>query len=513
MSTLRVIGPALLTLLFAASTAAQQNACGNAATPPSIVTSKLISPPALGAAGNAVGTWDPQGGRLESQGIEYDSGDNIQVQVLTDGCTEIQSIQIGSIVLTPSASGSGSYPNFYWYSPVDTQNNTSGHGYIVWIGFPALGDGTTHEVVLTFVRSGGTGTVKYSFPLVHVRSVQPANTISQVGYSNTEIHNIFATSLNALFSGPDRSVVVNGTRFYDYDPSSLGTYIDSTGITFAFAFRADRDCKPRVRITGTFAIDTNTPQQFGLSVRWVNPAAAYPQIGWCDIAVEVLREISVPAANEPTTNVLKFITKQIDMALAKASPGSLLLDGTTTQWDELLINLKLQAPAIEIDTPYSAFDMTPAPALFPPGQVVEIFASGLGMHDYDAGVTPPTLIPSGPNGVPLHTPQSLSNAFTVLRTGALVDDTASVAQLLARFPMGSVSNGSLQLTDFQYQPGCTLTIPKESHVASPAIIFGVNDTTADAQRLRASGAGYIVRVVFGSAGSPCPLYTRPVTNR
>src|SRR5277367_2235892 len=246
MKSSKLLAIVLVTASFAgasASTSWAQNSCGNAATTPTITTGAVLG-------GSTV---------LDMQGIEYVAGDALRVQLLTDGCTDIKSIQVGSTTLTPAMNHSGTLPNYYWYSSIDTQNNTAGHGYLIWVGFPTIADGSTDEVIVTVVRTGGTGTAAYSFSLVHVNGVEPANADSAIGISGTEIHNLFANALNNQFSGPGRSVVMNKTRLYDYDPASLGTYIDSTGIWFSFDFKADVTCQPKVRVTGTFVLDTNVP--------------------------------------------------------------------------------------------------------------------------------------------------------------------------------------------------------------------------------------------------------------
>jgi hypothetical protein len=504
MKSVKLLATALLTASLAGTSWAQ-NSCGNAATPPKITTSAVVSP-----------------GHLEVQGVEYVAGDAVQLQLLTDGCTDIQSIQVGSTTLTPAMTHSGTLPNYYWYNSIDTQNNATGHGYLISVGFPTIVDGSTDELTLTVVRSGGTGTVVYAFPLVHVRYVEPINADSAIGISGAEIHNQFANALHDKFSGPNNSAVMNGTRV-DYDPASLGTYIDSTGIWLSFRLKAETTCKPIISVTGTFVLDTNAPDHAGLSVRWVNPANANLETTWCVLAGEALSDIAhwitlgLVGESGSVGSVQQELTQDIMNSLPDTSSANLLLDGTTTHNDELLVNLKIPAPSVEIDVPYDAFDMTRTPMRFPPGQVVGLVANGLGMRDYVAGVSPSpyAVLQSGPNGVPEQTPTTLSNAYTVARTDALVDPPAAVAQLLARFPArGVVVTGP---SDFRYTPVCKLTVPAARTALSgpPQILFGVNDTTADAQRLRTSypSGGYKVRVIFGFAGNACYEYTRPLVNR
>jgi hypothetical protein len=502
MKSVKVFAAALIMVCFAGNLRAQNN-CGNAATPPNITASAL-------AAGSNV---------LDMQGIQYVAGDHVQLQVTTDGCTDIQSIQIGSITLTPAMDHSGTLPNYYWYSEVDTQNNTNARSYLISVGFPTVTDGSTDEVTLTIVRTGGTGTATYAVPVVHVANVLPIRTDASIGISGTEIHNKIATALAAKFSGPNNSAVMSGTTV-DYEPSSLGTYIDSTGIWLSFRLKAEATCKPIISVTGTFVILTNAPGNVGLSVRWVNPATARLEQTWCTVLGSALKDIAhyvtiglVGEAGSPGP-VQDELTKDIMNSLPDTSGVNLLLHGSTTQNNQLLINLEMPAQAIEINVPYSAFDVARTPTRFPPGQLIGIIASGLGMNDYVAGASPPLSLWSGPNGVPLHTPATLSNAWTVARTGAVVDGSAAVGQLLMEFPSHSivVTGGT---SDFKYTPGCALKIPVARPVGSqPLLLFGVNDTVADAQRLRSYDAlGYHVRVIFGFAGTACAETSHSIVNR
>lgn len=480
-----------------------QNNCGNAATAPTITSSAV-------AAGANV---------LDMQGIQYVAGDHVQLQVTTDGCTQIQSIQIGSTTLTPAMDHSGTLPNYYWFSEVDTQNTTTARSYLISVGYPTVTDGSTDELTLTIVRTGATGTATYAVPIVHVANVLPIRTDATIGISGTEIHNQIASALAAKFSGPNKSAVMSGTTV-DYEPSTLGTYIDSTGIWLSFRLKAEATCKPIISVTGTFVIVTNAPDHLGLSVRWVNPATATLEETWCTVIGSALKDIAhyvtiglVGEAGSPGP-VQDELTKDILNSLPDTSGVNLLLHGATTQNNQLLINLEMPAQAIEINVPYSAFDVARTPTRFPPGQLIGIIANGLGMNDYVAGASPPTTLWSGPNGVPLHTASTLANAWTVARSGTLVDSTAAVGQLLVEFPShGVVVTGT---SDFKYQPGCALKIPVSRSVVTgtaPLLLFGVNDTVADAQRLRSYDAlGYHVRVIFGFAGSACPETSRGLVN-
>jgi hypothetical protein len=485
---LTTLAAILLTVSLVSTSRAQPaNPCGNQATAPKITSGAVISP------------------QLAMGGIQYVAGDAVRVQVVTDGCTDLQSIQIGSVTLTPAKSSSGTLPNYYWYSSIDTQNNATAHGYLMWLGFPSIADGSTDEITVTVVRSGGTGTAAYAFPLVHVSAIQPGADAA-IGIAGAEIQNMFAKALHDKFSGPNNSAVMSGTTV-DYEPATLVTYIDSTGVWLSFRLKAEVTCKPIISVTGTFVLNTNNS---GFSVQWVNPANANVESTWCTVIVGALADlahyITLGLVGEAGSvgSVQQQLTQEIMSSLPDVSSVGPLLDGSTTQIGQLLVNLKVPvslAPSVEIDVPYSAFDVSRTPMRLPPGQVVGLLANGLGMRDLIAGGPANAVLQSGPNGVPQHTSTTLSNEYTVTRTGALVDGGAQVGQLLARQP----SFVARPASDFRYAPGCKLTTSAGTvFTGPPQILFGVNDTAADAQRLRAAGApGYKVRIVFGFAGSAC----------
>jgi len=158
----------------------------------------------------------------------------------------------------------------------------------------------------------------------------------------------------------------------------------------------------------------------------------------------------------------------------------------------------------------------------PPNQAIALVASGLGMRDDIAEGTPQSRLSSGPNGVPLHTGAAFPLEQTVTRDGALVDNGAQVAQLLAEFPTGQIVPTETVPTgpmDFRYTAGCGLTGPAvEPLKGMPQIRLGVNDTKSDAQRLRSLDAlGYSVRLFFGLPfgvpGTACTSSYSPPVNR
>ncbi len=386
------------------------NRCGNQASPPKIISSAIVAPGTLDAGGNPPpGTWEPSTGRLETKGIEYISGDLVQVDLVTDGCTEIQQIVVGSQTLTPTASFSGTQPNVYWYSSIDTTNDVTTHGYHISVGYPRIFDGTAEGVAITVQRAGGTGTASYSFPVVHVALVEPIRTIAPVGISSTELYNEFAAGLYEKFGGAANSVIINKHRLYDYDPSSLGVYVDSTGVWISFKFKVDSTgCDPTVRVSGTFTLDANPPGTVGLKVRWVNPILA-------SFACNVPIYGGVWEAAAQTLGAETGAAQTVQQSLTDEITGSLpsfplLLSSVWTGYQELRVNLLMPGPSVEINLPYDAFDMGRGPMVFPPNQLMLVVAHGLGMNDFIAGVTPQTSLWSGPNGVPLVSANPMRNS-------------------------------------------------------------------------------------------------------
>ena len=103
----------------------------------------------------------------------------------------------------------------------------------------------------------------------------------------------------------------------------------------------------------------------GLSVQWVNPANANVESTWCTVIVGALADlahyITLGLVGEAGNvgSVQQQLTQEIMSSLPNVGLVGPLLDGTTTQIDQLLVNLKVPAPpSVEIDVPYSAFDVS-----------------------------------------------------------------------------------------------------------------------------------------------------------
>jgi hypothetical protein len=479
------------------------NACGNEGTTPTIQAQTFVTPAALDAAGTAPANFNPLEGRMTLNNVQYVSGATLRLDITTDGCTYVESVQYGARVLT------GTYTDGYWFDALDDQNDATTHKITLWMFSPADDDGRTDAVNVVIGRQFGPGTATIAFPLVHVHAVRPSLVDSPFGLSGTQLFNLFAEGLDKKFQGSVNSTVVNGRRIYDYDPASLQVSIDGTGIWVSFRFKADVGgnyvCDPTVQVTGTFALDTDNVK--GLSVRWVNPMHASLDWGACEYIVDVplvgvLADIAITVIGDHGSGSATqgALTTEILASLPDVSSALLVLDGTTTLADELRVNLKLPAPSVELRVPYDAFALPRSGFTLPAKHRVSLVAAQLGMTDAVAGQA--RTLASGPEGVKLRAALPLAIERGVLRSGALVDNASNVGRVLAQ---RRDSLGQETFT-FRYAAGCTIA---SSALLSTPITFGVNDTTADAQRLRnVNGAsGYSVRLAFDLPGSGCSAFS------
>lgn len=489
--------------------------CSSVAAAPIITSGEVLAPGAITQSVVQPPSWDPSAGRLEWGGLEYLAGTTITLKIITDACTEIQNVHAGPYTLTPSDSFQGIEPQSYFFSSVDTTNDSVAHGYQITVGFPTITNGSSETLSVTFVRSGGTATVTYSLPVVHVYKVWPSKSDTPVGTSLTELQNQFARTAYQFFGGARNSGFIkqgkDTVRIYDYDAMNSGLSMDTLGTWIALSFKADQTCQPKLYAQGEFEIDTSVLS--GFSVNWVNQAATTTTSA-CVTILEALKgavhdllfgHLVGPGGLGSPQGTL---TALIESGLPDPTRYMLFLDGTRTYGTddsgELLLNLTIPAPAVEIIVPYDSLSTAHTPVRFPPGLQIGIFASGLGMTDTASGPSPwHSRLSSGPHGVPQGQPDA-PGVLTVSRATPVFDGSAAVGQLLGRIVSRSSAGGISP--NFQYANGCTLTVPVQSIFSSPYVTFGVNDTAADAQRLQSLGAlGYHVRIMFElPGGDPCP---------
>ncbi|MGA9525108.1 MAG: hypothetical protein WBV82_26850 [Myxococcaceae bacterium] len=479
------------------------NACGNSGTAPQIFSNTIMSPQALPPGGAAPQNWNPSNGRITRGNIEYVSGNGLRFELVTDNCTFIKEVRVGSQVLPTS------YANGYWYSAQPSTNppaDPNRTGYNLWAFFPYQPDGSTDTVSITVGRVGGTGTATHSFPMVRVDEVEASSVRAPVGFSEAELMNIFAKALFAKFNGAQNSAVITSTdgstrRIYGYDPSSLSVNVDaSSGVSFSFKFKTDINnwCDPTVRAHGNFNLKADAN---GISVDWINRAQGSLQWPLRCNAVQVVPILGlIPniiygvIEDRAGNSVVGTVEKAVVDALPDVGPASLFLDGSSTSRYLLNVYLKLSAPSVMVRVPYDPFSLPRSATAFPSGETVGLLATGLGVNDEVAGVTPRTLLWSGPNGVPRFGTTTVPRVQTLNRTAsAMVWSDAPVGRLLARRTDPLISS----TTTFQYKPGCTVTA--WSRFGNASLQFGVNDTVADANRLRAitlAAPGYSTRLMF-----------------
>lgn len=482
------------------------NTCGNAGSAPQVFSRTMVHPLALPPGGTATATWNPQVGRITRGAIEYVSGNGIRLELVTDRCTFVKQVNIGSRVVTPT------YDAGYWFSAQASSTQPTDparYGHNLWVFFPALGDGSTDVVTIVFGRTGGTGTTNSSFTMVKVSAVEASDVNAPVGLSATELHNMFARGLFQKF-GPQNSTVItlsdgSTRRVYDYDPSTLQLSVTSGGVGFQFWFKADVEnyCDPRVRAYGTFKLKA-TPAD-GLAIDWINPAEG--NLHW-PTGCAILQTLPL-IGNVISLMIDDFVRLSLDDAITSNFPDTsqaqLFLNGSTTRTNELLVNIKLPMPSVRIRVPYDAFDLDRGATAFVRGESVMLFGSGLGFSDQAGGISPATTLRGGPNGVPRQGTTPWPNPRFVTRAGALVNNSKAVGQLMARTSSAFVAGH----TTYAYEAGCMLTTSPFVYM-SPEIRFGVNDTPADAQRLRNGFApGHDLRLVFvtgtfvASNATPC----------
>jgi hypothetical protein len=479
------------------------NPCGNQNTDPQIFRVYGVSPATLDPGGSAPANWDPYRARLERGGIYYVTAGYLQVNVVTDRCTAVAAVRLGSRELTTT-----NVDGYRYYTqPASPQpSDPTRYAHALWIAFPVQQDGST-DMVTVVVRRTGSGppprTVEHRFPLVHVKTVEAADIPAPLGFSSAELFNMFGKAIYEKFNGTQNSTTIavgDGPpwRIYGYEPDTLNVVVTSSGVGFTFRFQLDVPgyCDPTVRAHGTFKVVVEQDRDFG--VDWVlGPGAS---LDWHACAVVegipilgLLHDLMDDAFREGVSGgILSAIEDAVLTSMDDPGRARNLLDGSHFRMDEMLIYLKLPVPSVTIQVPYDAFDLDRSATLFPAGEVLTLIASRLGMSDYVAGV--PTSLWSGPNGVPLAGTTTWPNPRSVARSQPLVWNPGRVGQLMARNSLGT----PLRERTYHYEPGCSVrAIADPSLRGKGWVRFGVNDSASDAQRLRGIQArGYELRVLF-----------------
>lgn len=490
------------------------NNCGNSGTAPRLFSKELQYPQALAADGTAPAPWYPAIGRYTRSGMEYVSGNGLRYLLVTDKCTYISEVRVGSAVVTPI------FANGYQYvvepsstPPADPSRVNS----ILWIYFPEKFDGSLEVVQVTIGRVAGTRVVKFSVPVVHVQEVNATRVDAPITISRTELWNLFSKALYKRFNGAANSFYTTnkdgsrGRRLYDYDPNSFEMTVDPSGVGFEFKFKADVQawCDPTVRAYGTFKL--TAVFALGLGMQW-QPGSPQASLTWpagCAAVqfIQVVGELTDwivydPAQKYATDTVQTTLTDSITAALPTFTPSP-PFDGTADLIDEVRIFLQIPTPSVQIAVPYNTFASGQAGTPFGGNEPLLLLASGIGMSDYVANLSPQTKLWSGPMGVPLAgAVTTWPNPETVQRSTPITYPGQPVANLLMRI------SGILGTTTFAYTNGCVIG----AATVQPGvrqISWGVNDTAPDAARLRdyLAAGGYSVRVFFAkgfiTSQSPC----------
>ncbi|MGQ0505759.1 MAG: hypothetical protein ACT4TC_10610 [Myxococcaceae bacterium] len=482
-----------------------KNTCGNAGVAPQIFSNAIMSPTALPADGLAPANWNPGNARLSRGGYDYVSGNGLRFELVSDGCTYIKEVKLGARLITPT------YTEGYWYSAQasTTPPQPGRYNYNLWVFYPPQPDGGSQTLTLTLGRTGGSGTVTYTLPIVFVESVEAKNVDAPIGFSRAELINMFGKSLYTLFNGATNSVVLTSTdgstrRIYGYDPNSLQVSVDGpSGVSFSFKFKVDLNnwCDPTARAHGNFRLKADSA---GIRIDWINAATAsldwptgcaavqlVPILGLIpNLAYKIIEDTA-------SSSIRGEVEKAVTTALPSVGNAQAFLNGSSTGTNELRVHLKLPVPSIKLRVPYDAFDLPNGATPFAGGEVLTLIASGLGVNDYVANVSPQTTLWSGPNGVPRAGSTNWPAAQTLSRAAPLVWNDVPVARLLARSTTGGIALPTT--TTSKYEPGCSIKVPSDRFSSNGWVRFGVNDSAADAQRLRAifgAAPGYMLRVLF-----------------
>jgi hypothetical protein len=334
----------------------------------------------------------------------------------------------------------------------------------------------------TFMRASPT--VEYHVPIVHVTTVEALDLVTGFTFSETELFNTFARALYDTFNGEQNSAVIikpdgGQVRIYDYDASQTYVRVDSIGVHFGFEFKIDETCQMRAYVQGVFAFHADLN---GIVMRWrTDPYAQLDPIGtWCQIAdgIPFLNDYLFGGADQDvSTGVRGRIEDAVRGALPATGGFQIFLQSAVTSTDQLTITVLLPEPSVTINVPYDVFDSARTATVLPADATVMLLASGLATRDHVFGEASNVYLQSGPNGVPRAGTANWAGARTVARSGALVWDGVPVSRMLAHWttPQSAVMT--------QYSPGCTIQTAS-SPLEPTSVRFGVNDTAADAYRLR-----------------------------
>lgn len=485
-----------------AQTSGYDPQCLPVRTTPPLFSAEVAGPQTLDPGDVEPFGWNPAFGRLTRGNVHYISANYVRVKLVSDRCSLVSGVLFGSRSVTTSNTD-----GFYYFTqtqPVPGYPSRVAHS--VSVHFPYGREGSTDTVKVTLGRVVRlSDTIDYSFPVVRVNRVEAINVSAPIGFSQPEVFNMFGKALYEQFGRSANSAVITlsdgeRVRIYGYDPNSLFVTIDSRGVSFGFRFRIDKPCQPRAQVQGRFRL--NATRGSPISLVWV--VEPYTNLQWpplCEIAQgipgigDIVHWVFFSGAEGQTSaGVAGRIEQAVQDSMSAFDPAIGFFDGSTTRPGELLVNLALPAASIRIQVPYDAFDMNRTGTAFPPDSAFAILASDLAPADYIGGV-PPLLLRSGPNGVPRLGTTDWPNAQTLLRWEQPVWSGAPIGRLLARR-----SDPQRTLT-YQYTPACS--IDPESWFAAPVSIrFGVNDTAADAERLRPTPAahGYWLRIFFFDFG-------------
>ena len=512
---------ALLFLLLSPVAILTTNAaqCGSRLSDPQLFGGEIVDPRTVIS---PTDTTNPAPGnkRIVRGGIQYISWRWPVVELLTDGCTYIKEVKVGSLVFTRNQASTN---NTFWSSALPNPADPSQMKMRVSIRLPSLSSSaipTTEDVSIIVGRVHGPGTAAFTFKMVRVESVERINVRAPIAIAENEFYNMFSRALYTKFNGSENSTFVMTDqglrRIYDFDPASLkvnvfrGDFEGSTGgVRFSFNFKIDVSeigCAPTAKVDGRFHIDATIS---GLSIRWLSPVNAH--LDWpgpCSTARlvpflgTILDYFYRWIEDESSTSLRTSIVTLLGNSLPSPGGGTLFLDGANTEssfggseYLNLVIFLKIPVTSVNIKVPYKL--LSGRGVAFPVGENISLVASNLARTHLGQvlNASPEQMQTVGPNGLPKYGTTISPYERALARSSAVPWPQAPIGRLLAR----QISSGPVATSQlFQYSPGCTFKVQGSAGpgpLQSPLgyIQFGVNEAPNNGAF---EGDFYRVRLLF-----------------
>jgi hypothetical protein len=483
-----------------------QLGCIPTTAPPIIYSETIANPYALDALGNAppgfittIGRYEPPVPTGQTP-IEYVSGGWMDFHIVAEPCAVVQSVQIGSVTMTPASAAANGYSLVVSTKVVDSAHTL----FDLSAMYPSLGDGSTRPLIVTMARPGGS-VATWSMQLVDAAEVVPrgnanSRTVTPVSLSEAEMTNSFIWGLWNEFNGLARATDYNGFRIDGPDYNSVQLAIEKDwGVSFTYRVSSNQGlCTEALNVTGTFMIQADFRKD--LAVTWPWPVEVDPAVGNSCGIIQLLpfgNWVQDYLDSQIATNVQQRMEAALVKAFGSADRYAAYFDGARANNHELVLNLSTGlGPVVRFNVPWDAFDMGRSGTALPKTANVVMFAHGIGYEGGDPLWVGPAGVPNGPTDV---APQLASLPRD---PGTLPFPSEPVAELLART---TPTVWAQPPTSYAYRLGCTLPSTTGS------LHFGVNEAARAAEAARATptvAPGYQLSLQFADIGTiACPSYT------